>query len=200
MPLVLRTQFDLPRCPHCGVDAPNLICLHHIDLKDYAGEKKLWVIYGCARCTGVVSAVAERFDRQADAWFPRGRYISEDIPDRPRQYLQQALDSISTPAGAVMLSASAVDAMLKAKELVEGTLYKRIDKAKEMHLITPGMAQWAHDVRLDANDERHADTHASLPTRADAERCVDFALALAELLFVLPARVQRGISAAEGQA
>ena len=55
------------------------------------------------------------------------------------------------------------------------------------------MAKWAHQVRLDANDQRHADESAPLSTKQDAERSVRFALALAEILFVLPARVTRGI-------
>jgi Domain of unknown function (DUF4145) len=92
------------------------------------------------------------------------------------------------------MSAAAVDAMLKSKGLKDGSLYKRIDEAAKDHLITDGMAQWAHQVRLDANDQRHADENAPLPTKDDAQRCLDFAVALGEFLFVLPARVTRGIN------
>ena len=92
-----------------------------------------------------------------------------------------------------MLAASAVDAMLKHRGLTEGSLYVRIEKAVEEHLITAEMSKWAHAVRLDANDQRHADQAASLPTEADAQRSIDFAAALGEILFVLPARVERGL-------
>ena len=54
------------------------------------------------------------------------------------------------------------------------------------------MAAWAHEVRLDANDQRHADEGAPLPAEADAAKVIEFAKALAEFLFVLPARVARG--------
>jgi hypothetical protein len=91
-----------------------------------------------------------------------------------------------------MLTASAVDAMLKAKGLNNGSLYSRIDQAKDDHLITAEMATWAHEVRLDANDQRHADENAPLPNEADATRVITFAQALAEFLFVLPAKVARG--------
>ena len=67
-----------------------------------------------------------------------------------------------------MLAASAVDSMLKAKNLTSGGLYARIDEAAKAHLITAEMAQWAHDVRLDANDQRHADDSAPLPDEAQA--------------------------------
>ena len=62
-----------------------------------------------------------------------------------------------------MLSASSVDAMLKVKGYKDGSLYQRIKDAAAGHIITEDMATWAHQVRLDANDERHADESASIP-------------------------------------
>ncbi len=91
-----------------------------------------------------------------------------------------------------MLAASAVDAMLRLKGLVDGSLNSRIDKAAKDHLITEDMALWAHDVRLDANATRHVDPQASPPTFDDAKRVANFAQTLADLLFVLPERVTRG--------
>jgi hypothetical protein len=91
-----------------------------------------------------------------------------------------------------MLTAASIDAMLKEKSYKTGTLYSRIDQAARDHLITTEMAEWAHEVRLDANDERHADESRGLPGEQDALRAIDFARALAEFLFVLPARVASG--------
>lgn len=91
-----------------------------------------------------------------------------------------------------MLTASAVDAMLKDKGYKEGTLNNRIDLAAKDNLITAEMAAWAHEIRLDANDQRHADEGASLPGTADAQKAIEFANALAQFLYVLPARVERG--------
>ena len=98
-----------------------------------------------------------------------------------------------------MLAASAVDSMLKTKNYRDGSLYARIEQAAKDHLITQDMAKWAHEVRLDANDQRHADELSSLPTQDDARRCVDFAISLAQFLFVLPAQVQRGIADAAAE-
>ncbi|MBK6539976.1 MAG: DUF4145 domain-containing protein [Flavobacteriales bacterium] len=153
-------------------------------------------MYSCRRCGGVVTAFAssQPTGNQVDGIFPGRQELSGDIPERAKNFLQQAIDSKAAPSGCVMLCASAVDAMLKAKNYVEGNLYSRIDKAVLENVITPDMAQWAHDVRLDANDERHADHAAKMPTLDDAERVVDFAEALAEILFVLPARVRRAIA------
>jgi len=93
-----------------------------------------------------------------------------------------------------MLAASAVDAMLKSKGYKEGTLNARINQAANDHLITDDMAKWAHQIRLDANEQRHADEQAPLPNDNDARRCIDFALALAQFLFVLPSRVTKGLA------
>lgn len=82
--------------------------------------------------------------------------------------------------------------MLKERGLIDGKLYPRIDKAAADHIITADMAAWAHEVRLDANAQRHADLEVALPTEDDASRSVEFAIALAEYLFVLPGRVAKG--------
>ncbi|WP_223262277.1 DUF4145 domain-containing protein [Variovorax beijingensis] len=138
-------------------------------------------------------------DNTVVEFYPSAQIVEQTIPERPRSYLAQAMESRHAPAGAVMLCASAVDAMLKLRGLNQGSLYARIDKAVADHIITADMAQWAHAVRLDANDQRHADVAADLPTTSDADRVIDFANALAEFLFVLPGRVQRGIQPAPPQ-
>jgi hypothetical protein len=130
---------------------------------------------------------------EVEEYFPSAKAVKEEIPERPRAFLQQALESLNAPSGAVMLAASAVDAMLKLKNYTDGSLYSRIENAAADGAITKDMSNWAHQVRLDANDQRHADPAASLPSSNDASRSIDFALTLAEILFVLPSRVQKGI-------
>jgi hypothetical protein len=129
--------------------------------------------------------------------WPQLETVDAAVPSPARDYLEQAIESLHAPAGAVMLTASAIDAMLKEKGYQEGSLNSRIEKAEEKHLITKEMAAWAHEIRLDANDQRHADENATLPTESDAKKAVDFAQALAQFLFVLPARVERGRSTSE---
>lgn len=195
----LQEQLRLDRCPHCGVDRPNLPKIWESQTTNSEGtNKRLWRMYACARCGGVTTAYAKEPDQYTDGIFPydEGKE-SKDIPSKPRAFLEQAIASIHAPAGAVMLAASSVDAMLKEKGYVDGTLYMRIDKAAADNLITVSMAKWAHRVRLDANDQRHADKAAVLPTEHDAKRSIQFTRALAEFLFVLPAWVEAGLAATE---
>lgn len=194
----LRSQLDLDRCPHCGIDRPTLTGVHNFETLDYKGARhRFWRIYQCSGCGGVVTAYADAgWDQQVTQCYPALPEVDAAVPERARSFLEQAHSSLRQPAGAVMLAASAVDAMLKAKDYKEGSLYSRIDKAAAEHVITADMAKWAHDVRLDANDQRHADEAVPLPGTEEAKRTVEFANALAQFMFVLPARVQRGLNAA----
>ena len=190
----LTDNLVLGRCPHCAVASPNLQRAQSLQTNNHdATWPRLWGIYVCRTCGGIVSAWAKGADQAIAGHFPSTPEIDSDIPERPREYLRQASESLHAPAGAVMLAASAVDAMLQAKGYVDGTLYGRIDKAAKDNAITADMAAWAHNVRLDANDQRHADQAASLPTEQDAARVLAFATTLAEIMFVLPSRVTKGL-------
>jgi len=92
--------------------------------------------------------------------------LSDEIPPTARKYLHQAQESLHVRDGAVMLAASAVDAMLKAKESLLA------DQASDMAL-------WAHHVRLEANNPRHVDEDEPHATPEAARQAVEFAAALA---------------------
>lgn len=195
--ITLSDQLCISRCPHCRVDTPNMTLKHMFISNDFLGENQCtWGVYLCARCGGVVTAWAGEKHGYVIQIFPSLMDPDESIPNRAREFLKQAIESMNQPSGSVMLAASAVDSMLKEKGYKEGKLYGRIKKAKEDHLITEEMAKWADQVRLDANEERHAD-EKKMPTTEDAKRVVDFALALAQFLFVLPSKVNKGIKDAE---
>src|SRR6266545_5574474 len=189
---ILGLHLDMNKCPHCSVDTPSLQHVFQTETTSYAGgNKRAWRIYKCSRCGGLVTASSANYEGTVYEVYPSGREVDTSIPQKAKAYLEQALNSLHAPAGAVMLTASAVDAMLKEKGYKDGSLYSRIDQAAKDHLITLEMAEWAHKIRLDANDQRHADVVADLPVPEDARRCVDFALALGEFMFVLPSRVKQ---------
>ncbi len=124
-----------------------------------------------------------------------GSRASVELIEAPHQQGIHYVLSNNEAAAAVM-AASAVDTMLKEKGYTEGTLNARIDKAVENHLLTEDMGEWAHSVRLEANRPRHADEEDPHVTEDEGKQTVEFARALAEFLFVLPARVQKGLEKA----
>ena len=191
---ILQNQLILDRCPHCRVASPTLEKVLETQTSRFDGTNmRSWRIYRCTRCGGLVTAAAANWNNRVSEMFPSHLEADTAIPQKARNFLNQAMDSLQSPAGAVMLAASAVDELLKQKNYKEGKLYPRIRKAEKEHIITEDMARWADQVRLDANDQRHADENADLPSEEDAKKSVEFATALAEFLFVLPSKVTRGI-------
>ena len=194
----LQAKLELDRCPHCNIDTPNLKMIWGTRTANHAGhDQRFWKVYTCDRCGGLVTASAYSDTGNTHEIYPETTEISGAIPDKARNYLEQASNSLHAPAGSVMLSASAVDAMLKHKGYKDGSLFERINKAAKDHLITDEMAKWAHQVRLDANDQRHADEKARLPDGQDAKNSLEFSKALAEILFVLPSKVTKGIATSQ---
>lgn len=188
-------QLPFERCPHCNVAKPLIQCEWGPAISvDHAGRNKnAWATYRCNTCGGMILVCApnDKTNHISRIW-PAPPEVAEELPERARDFLSQAIASLHAPSGAVMLTASAVDSMLKAKGYKDGSLNTRIEAAAKEQLITPEMAAWAHEVRLDANDQRHADESVPLPSAADASKVIEFANALAQFLFVLPARVERG--------
>lgn len=190
----LDAYLKIDTCPHCSVDFPNMSCKHMFDTQfDNGEEPKLWGAYACKRCGGAVLAQANPVSKLVEKVFPEIETANQSLPSTVKHYLDEAMRCVSSPSASIMVSNSAVDAMLKEKGYEEGSLYSRIKKAREDNVLTLDMETWAHQVRLDSNDQRHADRNAIFPSLADAKVCLEFAKTLGEILFVLPAKVKRGL-------
>ncbi|MBX7514901.1 DUF4145 domain-containing protein [Qipengyuania sp. GH38] len=133
------------------------------------------------------------------AMFPPLPDVSAELPERAQTYLRQAHETKASPDACAVMSASAVDAMLKAKGYEKGSIYERINAARDAHLLTADMAEWAHHVRLEANRPRHADDSDPHISYEEAQACLDFAEALGNFLFVITARVTRGLNKAKNK-
>jgi len=189
----MKSPDKLTTCPHCTINSPNITWRKDLITKSRVGNDEYhWNIYACERCGGVI--VSRLAEKEIIEVFPISKEIDNSIPPTAIEYLKQAFTTVHAPVASVIVSARAIDEMLKEKGYTDGSLYERIESATKNHLITKEMAQWAHEIRLDANNHRHADVTIGLPTGKDAKRCVEFALALAEFLFVLPTRIQRGLT------
>jgi hypothetical protein len=129
--------------------------------------------------------------------YPEQKSAAEELPERARTYLQQAYETQNAPDACAVMAGSAVDAMLKELGLTEGSVYARIETAVEKNLLTKSMGEWAHEVRLGSNRPRHADNEHPHVSPKEAAQSVEFAEALGHFLFVLSARIDRGIEAAK---
>ena len=210
---IRRTLIGIERCPQCGVASPTLTYQSFFtDPYDQASIRPAWFIYRCESCGDLVAAKGEasitslqsstvnylvNYTTYAERIIPEPITIDSNLPERPRTYLSQALSTIHAPDGAVMLAGSAIDAMLKIKGLKDGSVYARIEKAVEDGILTKDMSKWAHAVRLESNKPRHADLDEPHATKEQALLVLEFAKALGDFLFVLPARVAAGVKAAQ---
>ena len=59
--------------------------------------------------------------------------------------------------------------MMKSKGHKDGKLYSRTNKTADDNIINDSMSKWVHQVRIEGNDERHADDEADLPNEIDAK-------------------------------
>lgn len=194
---MLGDFLDLDRCPQCKTANPTLeYCYERVnENKEPSG------IFKCSKCTN--SVFIEHFFHhdaiEINIYPSMISHVDENIPQSAARYLKQAIETLGSPDASIMTSASALDMMLQEHDLNAGTLHERINKAAEQHLITEDMANWGHHVRLEANDSRHPETEKTASTQEDAEQSLEFVLALAEILFVLPARVTRGLAQTQTQ-
>lgn len=199
--------YGITRCPHCGVAKPLMtltgpITFHRSSTDLYQNKDYYYFTTKCSHCDNLTLFYGseQKADRsrgytpdslQVEVSYPALDRASEELPDKALKFFQQALESRHAPDGALMLAASAIDAMLKDRGYKEGTLYNRIRVATDDAVLTEEMAQWAHTIRLSANEPRHADDNYDGATPDDAEQIIAFTRALGEYLYVLPARVAR---------
>ncbi|HOB13947.1 MAG TPA: DUF4145 domain-containing protein, partial [Novosphingobium sp.] len=183
-------------CPHCGIASPLLQRVWGADKpvpRSDGEQSSIWAVFRCTTCGHLVTAKGAAGKIEANApivqIYPDVWEASELVPDAVRNYLSQAHRTLSAPDASVVMSASSIDAMLKDNNLSEGSLYTRIDQAVTNGILTQKMADWAHRVRLDANNPRHADASTPHMTADDAKRAFDFANALTEYLYLLPSRM-----------
>ena len=203
--LIDKEIYGLNRCPQCGIAHPLLRLVDNIHwhrLGTGYNAKEFW--YFTARCShcdkhtlfyGWRAPPTNGNKSQPDQLeiiesYPTLDRAAEELPTLAGRFFQQAIESRHAPDGALMLAASAIDAMLKDKSYTKGSLYERITKARDDGLLTENMASWAHEIRLSANEPRHADEAFEGATSDEADQIIAFAKALGEYLYVLPARVQ----------
>lgn len=196
---------DMSRCPHCGIAAPNIYVASRPQAalpRSDGGEVSFWAMYACASCGSAILAQGAPGSNVANPLIvrtiPEARGAHEDLPQQARTYLNQAYQTLAAPDASAVMAGSAVDAMLKAIGYQEGSVYRRIEQAVGDNKLTASMGEWAHSVRLGANRPRHADADAPHVSLEEARQAVDFAEALGNFLFVIAARIQRGIAEANG--
>lgn len=108
-------------------------------------------------------------------------------PENVGKFYKQGTDNLPGNYDAAgMMFRKALDVSLKVKfPDIDGTLtlYQRITEAEQQQGLTPDLAEWAHQIRLDGNDAAHEEEPFS---KEDAESLHTFTELVLHYLFTLP--------------
>src|SRR5664279_232859 len=99
---------QIERCPFCSTAIPSFTMLWNpIQTSAHDGSnQRSWAAYYCATCGGVVTACANLGTHIVLDYFPKSESISELIPQKPRHYLMEALNTVYSPSSSIMVCAS----------------------------------------------------------------------------------------------
>ena len=197
----MAKELILDRCPYCNIAKPFMAHISsHMIAKEHEVLLHILDIYECSSCHNFIIHKQIPKIYFGDTEFisliiPKEKTYDKNIPDKARNDLTAAYETLHQPKASIIMSSRAVETMLQIKGYNDNYLNDKIIAAHGAGILTDDMKKWADEVRLDANKERHAALADNPPSKEDAERTLSFAETIAEILFVIPSKVTRGISA-----
>ena len=112
-------------------------------------------------------------------------------PDNVARFYEQGMDNLARNWDAAgTMFRKTLESGLKARfPDLNGSLSlsRRIREAADRHELTPDLADWAHQIRLDGNNAVHEEQPFS---RKEAERLKTFTELVLQYLFTLPGMLQ----------
>lgn len=157
-----------------------------------ASDGRTHSLFVCPQCGSVCWASwTNREDVRIDA--PRVRTgPAPEIPPSVATHLVEAIGAYNgnLPKAAVLMTRSAIQAVVREQEARGGNLAQEIDNLADRHIIPRPLADWAHEIRLAGNLVAHPDDEKWVVGADDAAEILGFADSLFEYLYVVPTRVQ----------
>lgn len=202
---IIGTQFEAD-CPYCRIRSVAFTVAAIIQWKELWEDKSYDVFAQCGyrpcrrgiiktvSTTGQSLSLANNLtsDRNPSQIVPRfpSPYVPLHTPDPAARYFKQGcannLSGNWDAAGAMFRKALDVGLKHKFPEL-SGSLFERIQQAKENGGLTEDLAEWAHEIRLDGNAAVHDEDEY---TEEEAKPLEAFTNMVFQYLFTLPAMVQ----------
>ena len=190
-------------CPFCG-EKGNFLLEHHNEKRKPNSSKRLnFDVYRCNNCVGFVQVLWSAsesgrmhglYDFRVLPWPVSGKpEPSENWPDGVRRFWIQAHDSLRNENwdAANVMARSALQFVVREKGAKKGALKDQINDLGAKGVLHPLMQEWAHEVRLLANESAHPDAQAADPvTPDDAKDIVGFLDFLLFYLYDLPEQIR----------
>lgn len=189
-------------CPFCG-EKGNFALAHHAEKKKPNSSKRLnFDLYQCHNCIGFVqvlwsanghSSMHALYSYKVQPWPLAGkREPSPNWPEGMTRFWVQAHNSLSNENwdAANLMAQSALQFVVREQGAKKGNLKEQIDDLGKKGTLHPMMQDWAHEVRLLANESAHPDAVAPLPvTPEDARDILNFLDLLMFHLYDLPEQI-----------
>lgn len=178
-------------CPHCGVYAQ---IVHSVGAKrGQPGHK----IAKCAQC-GRHIYIVESGSADLEDYYPKR--VPKADPAVPEKVASDFVEAHKCfDVGALRACTTMCRRAVQAVALDQGgqgdTLFKQVEDLAGRHVITPALAEWAHQARAIGVAGAHADVPSDV-NEEDAAAALKFTESLIEYVYVMPAT----IAARRGQA
>ena len=200
-------------CPRCGTKSVAFT-IHDERIWSYS-PSVMWDTFAICGCCGrgVIATFRSPGDHLPPSMCLKEKQLGLSLigiaPDLPStgapqhtppnvaRSFEQAKDNLPKNRDAAgMMFRKALDTGLKHKfpDLKEEKLAVRIKKAAEAHKLTPDLADWAHQIRIDGNDATHEEEEVSPETVESLSTLTEMVLLY---LFTLPGMLEEARKRAE---
>lgn len=184
-------------CPHCGTSHVAFELVQ----ESWLPHSSRW--QACARCNRCSGFVVLEFEEGPDeddspispsGWNPTEFHIEKMhpasdaeiplyLPEDVKRFYSQGVDNAPTnPDAAGIMFRKTLEAVLRDKcATATGGLFKRIDHAAEVGILTADLARYAHTIRLEGNEAAHGTYD-----KADAQRLHSLVKLVLQYVYTLP--------------
>lgn len=128
-------------------------------------------------------------------WQPKNIVVKAviDVPEGIGEAAGEAVAALAIGAykAAVLMCRAVIEATAKDHDVKTGTLAAKITELEAKRVITPSIADAAHEVRHLGNDMAHGDFATTTVSEAEASEVVEITEAILAEVYQRPARIAR---------
>lgn len=163
-----------------------------------------WAVFTCAGCgaASLAQGIYPKLGRPGKvythdfvptAWYPQSPLVKEYPASVPAGIAKVAAEahgsfSVGHHQAAVLMARTTVEAVAKAKGIMQGSLVAKIDELYNQHLVYEHVRDAAHEVRFVGNDAAHADLVDNPISEEEATAILELMDMVLDGVFIAPAK------------
>ncbi len=173
--------FGVSHCPHCGI--PSLFHFRVTNENFRRIQENLntsGLLFNQNNYLTEVESFPKKFEPSVHTSWPDE--IKREFTEAQKLFRQGV-----SPTFILFACRQALDVSTRGLGATKGSLKARIDSLRERGIITSAVADWAHHVRVIANES----VHESGGSIEDAEECLEFVKTFLTMTFTVPEEIAR---------